>query len=284
MTDSLGGMTDFGPAPYSSIWNYAGIQRDPNVVPMYSNSPQVQALIDRGSIKREDRLWQNESGEGRYIFDSVDWTDPSLPVMGAPGTQGKFNWVPTANDTSGLVDPALIYNDPNYGQLTPSFNLKVDRKDWMDLLGPLAVGAITLGAGAIASGAIGAGIGAGAAAAGELTSVPWYISSGLSAAKQIGSGHPSLAGLGMAALPGLSDFGIPSELLSGASLASGIYGATQKSAAPATAITPKPFYDPTAFGDMGSMASPSAVSDGSQRVATAVAPDAYGNSYNSVTT
>jgi hypothetical protein len=175
-----------------------------------------------------------------------------------------------------LIDPSMVYEDPNYGLLTPTFNQKVNRSNWLDLLGPLVMGAITFGAGALAGGA-GA---VGAAAAGTASSAPWYMSSGLSIARQLGSGKPSALGIGTSLIPGLSEFGIPKDILSGVSLAGNALKATQSSSAP----TPRPFYNPSLFGDMGSVANTPAVSDGSQRVATAVAPDAYGNSYNQVIT
>lgn len=274
--DSLGNKSNFGSAPYADLWNFNSIMRDPGAAPLTSFSPQVQALIDKGTISRSDRSGINESGEFRIIQDTVDWSDPTLPKVGPPGANTKFNWVPLdAGDTErkGLLDPTLVYNDPNYGQLTPAYNLKVDRSDWMDLIGPLAMAAITFGAGALAGGAAVAG----SAAAGTASSVPWYINSGLSVARQVGSGNPSALGIGSALLPGLSEFGIPKEVLSGASLATSAFKSNN-----ASSPTPRPFYDPSLFGDMGSMANSPAVSDGSQRVATAVAPDAYGNSYNQV--
>lgn len=292
MTDSLGTEEYWGPEPLSGIWNFAGIQRDPGVKDLSSTSPQVQALINSGAINRMDRTWQNETGEGRYIYDSVNWGDPSLPKMG-PGTT-NINWTPIGSPEeaqNGLINPSMVYHDPNYGWLTPSSNHKVNQKNWYDLIGPLAMSAITLGAGAIAAGAAGAGtlaggLGAGAAGevmggsaiAGGLTSTPWYIPAGMSVAKQVGGGDPSLLGVGTSLLPGLSEFGIPSSLLAGAGAASGL----ASSLGSRNYSPPQSAYNPALFGDMGSVA---AVNDGSsQRVATALAPNAYSNSYNQVTT
>lgn len=272
-------MFDFGSAPYADIWNFADVTRAPTD-PFASASPAIQALIDKGVITRTDRTFQNESGEGRYTYDTVNWGDPSLPRMG-PSNSGSFNWIPVAGRK--LIDSNMVYNDPNYGPLTPVFNEKNERS-WLDLIGPLAMGAITLGAGAIASGAMlgGASLGGGLATAGAttgaLTSVPWYVSSGLSVARQVGSGNVNPVGIGTALLPGASEFGIPNELITGTKLALGASQAMQSR----NSTPPASDYNPSLFGDLNSMAQVN--NNDSQRVATSIAPDAYNNSYNQVVT
>jgi hypothetical protein len=296
----------YGPEPYADYWNYGGQYRDPSYDALgllSSPSPQVQALIDQGVISRTRHQGNNEGGQFDYFTDDFNAFHPGAAVMpkgGAPNT--NFNWMPIGADPQSardrLIDPAMVYHDPNYGWLTPTFNDKSNKGDWMDLIGPLIMSVVTLGAGALpAFGAAGAAATAvtGAAAMGGSTaasiasglgsfaSTPWYISAGLSAAKQIGGGNPTALGLATTALPGLSEFGIPSELVTAAKVGAGVYGATQGGQ------QSQPFYDPTAFGNMGNMTDTGygntpAASDGTQRVATSIAPDAYGNSYNQVIT
>ncbi len=247
----------------SQIWQYYMRASTPEAPP----DAAIQSLMDKGVISNTNTDWNNFWGLGHPGEAVPYYVDPK----GLPTTKyGDITSIRQVGGPFDLRDESIQYDDPNYGKITPSQNTidPSSQKNWMDYIGPLAVGLATAGLG-------GAGL-------------PWYASAGLSAAKMAGSGTFNPLALGMSALPGLSELGIPKEVLNGISLANsakGLYSAVtpqaknviqQQQPAPTSAVSDLG-YNPAEYGNMGSMA---ALSDGSQHVATGVAPDAYANSYN----
>lgn len=323
---------DFGQYPYADILNFKGQYRDADAA-FYGMTPEVQKLMDEGAIKRNVMQGINESGEFDYVQDDWNLQNPAwnnLPKSTLPTVQG--GWSPLAqggNRGYNLLDPSMIHVDPNYGEYTPTRNVRPPGFDWHDLIGPIAMAAITFGASAIGSAAAAAGTaaagaaqmggstaasiagGLGGGAATTASTVPWYINLGMSVARQVGGGNPTALGIGTSLIPGLQEFGIPTWATGAAQSAASFWNQSQNGGptqqeqqAPISAAPASTMYNPAAYGNMGvfgDMAayggfgtengggfnvegSMPAVGDGSQRVATAIAPGAYANSYNQINT
>lgn len=243
------------------IWQYYMRASTPEAPP----DAAIQGLMDKGVISNTNTDWNNFWGLGHPGEPVPYYVDPK----GLPTTKyGDITSIRQVGGPFDLRDKSIQYNDPNYGQITPSQNTidPSSQKNWMDYIGPLAVGLVTAGAGGL----------------------PWFANAGLSAAKMLGSGSFNPLALATSALPGLSEFGIPKEVLSGISLANsakGLYSALtpqasnvmKTQAAPQQQQPTDMGYYPTEYGNMGSVAN---IPDGSQHVASGVAPNAYDNSYN----
>jgi hypothetical protein len=130
-----------------------------------------------------------------------------------PTTQyGALGLFAGAGDTDDLIDPNLRYEDPNYGWITPSTNVKNAGLSWIDIVGP----ALTLGFAGIGSGLIAGGIGSLGAGAGDIASLGGTFGAGADAAATaaaIGGGAGAAAGGAGAAggesyLSGLLDAGL----------------------------------------------------------------------------
>lgn len=260
-------------APLANLFNYAYMNAPPT-----SEDPAIQGLIDAGILTRQElspaRTISGENGienvaaQNFYNLDTkrVPTTKYGDVSLVRPSDFGDFK----------LKNPNLKYDDPNYGSITPTTNT-IDpskQRDIYDLIGPIYAALITAGAGA-----------------------PWFMTAGLGAAKAIGSGTYDALSLAGSAIPGLSDLGVPNELVQALQAAKTGYGAynaaqslgqqgqaqpqvpTQSVPGPASIpdvpAIPDGFY-PELFGDLGSMVAPS---DGSAMVASSVAPNAYNNSY-----
>lgn len=258
-------------APLQNIFGYGGVQVDPGTL-LTGVDPKMQELIDQGIISQTSRDYMNEGGEGNLTMNNVDWS--RLPAMGPSSAAGfGLHWVTAANPDQ-LVDRSKIYNDPNYGPLTYSQNLKADHGDWQDYIGPAIMALVTMGAGALPAFGAGAATSAAAAGVGALAgdafmpgalsgfygaaSTPWYVSAGLDAAKAIGGAGGSSTGGSSAAQQKAAPTLVPTY--------------------PGTTL-PMTF-NPTNFGN--SSGTPPVVPTGSAPVATNLVPDAYGASNASV--
>lgn len=218
----------------------------------YSQNPDavIQDLIDQGIISQIVQEYSNESGAGTIATNQVDWS--RLPERGKPGLLPQGQWWVPALSQDNLINPGMIYNDPNYGMLTSSSNLKANQRNWMDWLGPAFAAALTMGAGSLAG-----GLGAMTAVAGDAflpgalygagaASTPWYLSTGLNVAKQLGADKPE---------------------------------APKPQPVPTHPGTSIPFdYMPNMFGNASG--TPTAAPTGNAPVATGIVPNAYENSNN----
>lgn len=165
----------------------------------YSQTPDaiIQGLIDQGVISQIVQEYSNEGGAGTMATNQVDWS--RLPERGVPGLLPEGQWWVPALSQDNLINKDMVYNDPNYGMLSSSSNQKVNQRDLYDLIGPIFAAALTMGAGSLAG-----GLGAATAVAGDAylpgalygaagagaTSTPWYLSTGLNVAKQLGEEKP----------------------------------------------------------------------------------------------
>jgi hypothetical protein len=231
-------------APLQDIWQYAFTTPDvvgktgggggesggsgdvqTQYAPLASDNPAIQKLIDQGIISRVDQKYSNESGSGEFVQNQVKWDPSVLPQMGPPGVGNKFgNWMPA--DPNRMTNSSLVYNDPNYGPITPTFNDKANTDTgWEKYIGPVIMGVGGLAAGA----ALGPGL------ASALTSVP-------SAAHSFGSSG-NLGGIlgllggiggGLLGVPGASSIG----KLAGSVAGSALSPKASSSAAP-TSAAPK---------------------------------------------
>lgn len=197
---------------------------------------QLQAVIDAGLVVPQTHSYSNESGAGTTTSYNVDWS--KMPAIGPPGLGNKQgNWMPA--DPSRLINPKLVYNDPNYGLITPTYNDKANQDTgWGKYVGPAVMGVAAL---------------AGA---------PWYLTAGLQAAKTIGAAMD---------LPHWTDI-----FSGGAKAASQPAPAAPTPAAAALPPGGLPStYNPGMYGNMGSMAAPPS---GAAPVMSALVPNAYDNS------
>lgn len=169
-------------APYRDIFKYIG---GTGATPDFKTtsgkgvvegpSDFIQSLIDKGVITQSTRHYTNESGEGDISSYNVDTS--KLPALKPPTTNlpGGMWWIP-AYDKADLINPNLTYTDPNYGLMTTSSNLKSNKGDWQDFIGPVVMSLVTLGAGSLpAFGQAGAAALSSSIAAGTATtSLPWW--------------------------------------------------------------------------------------------------------------
>lgn len=218
-------------------------------------------------------------GSGNPQWDIGGALGGANPVSAGYGSYaGGSSFVPrwgSANDPSQLINPAAVYQSPTYGTITDLRNFKPQGASWLDIVGPLAVGAFGFGApllaGALSGGALG----------GAASSLPWWANAGLNTARQVGSGRINPLSLGLAWAPGaIGSFGVPPEVVQGLRYGATAYNAFgQPGRAPQTEIT----YDPTQYGKMNQPLPNSAVNPDTKPAATNYPGDAayyYGLSRN----
>lgn len=278
-------------APLQNLFNYAWMNTT-DTGAARSDDPAIQALIDAGVLTK-DEISPARTGSGENgVYDLPASYRYGIDPTKVPTT--KYGDITTVRPASfgdfKLRDPSFQYNDPNYGAITPIQNT-IDpskQRDWVDMIGPIFAGSLVAAAGA-----------------------PWFLQAGLSGAKALGSGNFDPFSLASSAIPGLGDLGIPPEViqaLKAASTGYGAYSAVQQLQGQGQTTQPPPLpgqpvqsptvqsqpttqpipqagvtlpvfpsnYDPSLFGDFGSMIAPS---DGSAMVAGLIAPGAYNNSY-----
>ncbi len=222
---------------YLNAWQFQGV----NDLSSTGLTPeQEQHLIDGGLLSKQQREYSNEGGMGSLTDYTVNWD--KMPRMGpADWNPGYGNFMP-ANPGS-LANSSLVYNDPNYGAITPTYNDKTNWKNGYDWIGPAYAALLTAGVGMLASPAA-------AGAAGLTRAIPNITSAAVHWSEALGGGA--------AAAPAATTAAKAAEVPGGVS----------------------DVYNPGLYGNMGSMAAPP---DGSAPVATGIAPDAYANSnYNQV--
>lgn len=259
----------FGAAPLHDVFNYneqqatggsrtADLEGGGGNTDIYglppTNSPEIQRLIDSGAISQTNQNYSNEGGSGTLSTSHVDWSQ--LPTRGPPGS--PYDWAPF-HDTGPLYNPYAIYKDPNYGALTPRVNIRPDHySSWENYIGPVFAAALTLGASAVAGPAF-------AGVAGLTRAIPAAAGA---AGSYLSTDEPNAQ-----AVAWHTQMGNLASKVTTAKPVAGADEASQEQQLPADGYTPEN------FGNMGSLP---AMSDGSQQVATSVAPNAYDNSYNNV--
>lgn len=133
----------------ASIWDY--FMRTPNA----GTTPDatIQGLMNQGAISSTNQQWNDFWQMGHPGEANPYFVDPTQ----LPQTQyGDITMVRPIDQPSGqavggfkLRNPGLQYNDPFYGQITPTGNT-IDpskQRDFYDMIGPLAMSAILGGAG-----------------------------------------------------------------------------------------------------------------------------------------
>lgn len=256
------------PAPLQTVLSDY-FMRAPTDATLNTTDPNIQALMNSGAISASNADWSNFWQMGHPGETNPYFVDPTKLPSTPYGDITSIRAVDSSGQVPGgfkMINPSMVYNDPNYGMITSGKNTidPSSQRNWYDMIGPLAMSAVLMGAGSLP--AFG---GATLATAGETaTSLPWYSKLGMSLAKMATSGIKPIS----------TDLGIPAAMQQGAT-------GTQATTQSATQAQPLPplvtgGYDATLYGDMNAVAP--ATSDGSQYVSTAVAPDAYNNSYNQV--
>ncbi len=182
MAANPGQATSTATAPYADIFQYMGNTPD-NVrtgadleggggtqnraAGLTGTNPLMQSLIDNGTIGQTQQTYSNESGSGTLAQNNVDFTKGTLPTMGPAGVTlpSGQHWI--SAEGANLINPSMVYDDPNYGKITTSVNDKINQTNGYDMIGPIFAALLTAGAGWAAAPAIaGAELGAGAGAAG----------------------------------------------------------------------------------------------------------------------
>lgn len=147
-----GGESGMGSTGVGLDWADAGNQAEnQNADPVRFNAPPALA----GAVTR-NRMGNNEGGDS-WRF-SVDPT--KLPETRFGGVLNSHRVDPTTR----LRNPAMVYDDPNYGRITDARNINTE--SWSDYFGPAIMAAATAGMGALgaptlATGLIGAARGVG---------------------------------------------------------------------------------------------------------------------------
>lgn len=266
---------------YLAAWNLYGV--DPSTV---TPTPDQQAAIDAGLVNKVDREYSNEGGGGSMPAYDVQWD--KLPQMG-PHTDTPANTIWTPHNPANTA--YATYNDPNYGLIDLVRDQAPNDKS-MDILRSLAIAAAVGPAAAAlapaAAGALGYGagqVGAGSGLAAEALGAESLTAGGLT------TWPSTLIGGAIRALPRAA--GMFTEAPSsgytpaawhealGAMASSVTAPKAAPQADPNTPVAAEPGYFPDQYGNMGSF--PAYNDNSSAPVATAVSPDAYSNSYNSIT-
>jgi len=165
-------------------------------------------------------------------------------VYGSPGAEWQGpNWVSASPYAEDILNPNLVQYDPVYGNWTTYGNLRPDNsRSWLDWAGPAAVAAFGFGIPAIAAGLTGGAIGGAAGSVG----MPWWGNAGLNTVRQVGSGNINPLALGTSWAPGLTEFGVPSEVAQGLQYGGKAYGAYEQTQQPRTELT----YNPQNYGKL----------------------------------
>lgn len=190
------------------------------------NAPEVAAFLANlrqydpaaSYVARQDMLGGEDAklGEPYYKLNVNPSLLPAMPLGGAgqsaytatnvPGATGYEwsgpNWAGVQPDGPFQYrDPGAIYQDPYYGNWTSRSNIAPQKADWLDYVGPLAVGAFGFGipalAGAMSGGAIGG-------AFGSAGSLPWWAKTGQALTRQVGSGSFDPYGTAAALAPAVA--------------------------------------------------------------------------------
>lgn len=243
-------------------------------------SPEMYQLYNGDEILRElqkfdpnarwtpTAQWGGEGGDGPMGY-RLDYDVTKLPTVGGPGGgRDVFGWA-AVQDGANLIRPEMVYEDPYYGKITPSQNIKKAADPWWTYAAPLAVGVVAPWAAGLAAGA---GIGGAAGLTSAVTgsgvapgATSWWTNAmrgAPSVAKQVASGNFNPAAF--AAGVGADALGIPAVLSRPA-----IGVGSELLSRPRNAG-----YNPEAFNNAGSQRRPG--SNDSALVATEFAADPYG--------
>jgi hypothetical protein len=120
-----------------------------------NNDPAMtQKLMDAGIVRR-DEMGGSEGGSSfNYTMDpNVNMTPQRMRELYPLGDGGAFDPRATAHGDY-LKDPSAVFNDPTYGWATNNSNVHVaaDKPSMVDILGPMAVAALTMGGSALGGG------------------------------------------------------------------------------------------------------------------------------------
>jgi len=248
---------------------YSGMKFDPLLygeIKKFDPSATVQSTYAPNIEGSNDNPWQT----------TISFDTSKLPKSVVGDTS---NWI-TAGPGK-LYDPSKIVNDPNYGPLTPQSNVDASMHGLSAIgwtVAPLLpMAAFTFGVGGLAAAGAGAGAGAGAApTSAEMLGIRGFTT----AANMANTGvFDQMLGNAKAsnALPPAPSLAPPPAPAA---------AAAAPAKPPATELAPTladmQTYTPENFGNAGGLntsgSQAQVVSDGSQPVATAIAPDAYGSS------
>jgi hypothetical protein len=173
--------TQFTPGNEAAM--YAALASAKQFDPNATLTPQMGTTGEGGSIDQQQYVLN---------YDPSKVPQPVHPNLAPVGRYGS---------NESVWDENMLYNDPNYGPMTYPQNMRGSGGwDWLGTVGPLAVSAFGFGIPALAAGMSAGALGG---AAGSAAGMPWWGSTGLNAAQQLGSGHFDPLSLAGSAAPGV---------------------------------------------------------------------------------
>ena len=150
-----------------------------------SGSPVYQLNFDQSKVPQINQNLDMNKGDYNPVYYS--------PTSSAGMPENVYNQRYQHNfDTSRLYNPNAISNNPILGSYTPRANLRPERPNWMDYVGPLAVGGL--------AGLAGGGLGL---IGNVMSRAPQFLSSLTNG----GGFNPlSLASAGLSFIPGINPY------------------------------------------------------------------------------